>query len=150
MPRLPAFLRPLAVLTVALALPLAACERPDRQPTSAPSATAPAGETSPLISVPPDSLVWTKGNVTDARRQADIQDCYAFARARVRTGQQIDRDIAGTLNQPGSYDQDREFRDRLDDFEARNRQQNLFADCMASKGYVRGAPVESGQAQPAQ
>jgi hypothetical protein len=143
--------RPARLLAVAgLALLLAACSRQETAPTAAPAAVAPEGgaETSPLLSVPPQGLVWSQPGVTDARRQDDIQDCYAFARARVRTGQQIQSDIEGNLNQRGGYAPTRQFQDRLDDFEARNRQDRLFRDCMQSKGYVRGAPPD--QAQPAQ
>ncbi len=143
----------LLLLPAALLL-LTACSRPERTPSAAPAATAPAGETSPLLSVPPEALVWTRPDVTDSRRQDDIEDCYAFARARVRTGQQIDQDIRGNLSQPGAYDTTQRFQGRLSDFEARNRQSRLFTDCMQSKGYVRGAAPGSesgaGSQQPAQ
>lgn len=130
---------------------LAGCERPEREPTSAPAAVAPAGETSPLLSVPPDALIWTQPGATDAKRQDDIQDCYAFARARVRTGQQIESDIRGNLTQRGGYEAStvRPFRGRLDDFEAQNRQDRLFRECMESKGYVPDAPP-AAEGQPAQ
>jgi hypothetical protein len=140
-----------ATLSLAALVLLAACSRPEREPTSPPDAVAPAGETSPLLSVPPEAMVWSQPGSTDTKRQDDIQDCYAFARARVRTGQQIDSDIRGNLTQRGGYESNtvRQFRGRLDDFEAQNRQDRLFRECMQSKGYVRGAPAE-GEEQPAQ
>ena len=139
------------LLPAALVILLSACSSaPDRQPSGLPSATAPAGETSPLLSVPPEALVWSQAGVADARRQDDIESCFAFARARVRNNLQIDQDISGNLSQSGGYNTTRRFENRLGDFEARNRQSRLFEDCMQSKGYVRGAPAELVQPQPAQ
>lgn len=138
------------LLPAALLILLSACGSSDPAPSGLPSATAPAGETSPLLSVPPEALVWSQPGVADARRQDDIESCYAFSRARVRSNRQIDQDISGNLSQSGSYNVARQFQGRLDDFEARNRESRLFGDCMESKGYVQGAPAGSAPPPPAQ
>lgn len=138
------------LLPATLLFLLAACSAPERQPTALPAATAPAGETSPLLSVPPEALVWNQPGVTDARRQDDIEGCFRFARARVDTGRQIDQDISGNLSQRGAYDTTRRFEGRLGEFEARNRQARLFNDCMEAKGYVQGGPSDGTEQQPAQ
>ncbi|WP_119168812.1 hypothetical protein [Algihabitans albus] len=138
------------LIPAALLILLTACSEPERQPSGLPAATAPAGETSPLLSVPPEALVWSQPGVADDRRQDDIESCYAFARARVQTNRQIDQDIRGNLSQSGSYNTTRGFQGRLDDFESRNRQSRLFNDCMESKGYVQGAPADAADPQPAQ
>ncbi len=81
---------------------------------------------------------WTKEGVSEAQRQADINDCYQAARAAVERDARIDRDIGTARDSESSPGQP--TTSLLEDMRAyghERRREDLFERCMARKGYVR-------------
>jgi hypothetical protein len=112
-------------------------------PQSAPSGTgqAPAaGE--PVVVKGPDGTEWTASTTRSSEiYQADIEDCYRYAVAQTRRDAQfIDDRNAGidTLTNQSPYSG---LRQRVDEYDLRNRRTSLMSSCMESKGYARADTV---------
>ncbi|MGF1594064.1 MAG: hypothetical protein ACFCUW_12330, partial [Kiloniellaceae bacterium] len=101
-------------------------------------APAPTASTEPVIIEGPDGTSWAAQRALDeAAYQDDIEDCYRYATAQTRRdAQYIDDRNAGidTLTNQSPY---AGLRQRVDEFDLRNRRSALMSSCMESKGYVR-------------
>lgn len=122
-------------MTVAPAAPL-----PLPEPSSTSEPPADAGE--PVIVKGPDGTTWQADSAKDeAVYQADIEDCYRYAAALTeRDAQHIDDRNAGidTLTNRSPY---AGLRQRVDEYDLRNRRSSLMSSCMESKGYARADTV---------
>ena len=133
-------LRSLWIVAV-LALALSACESSYRN--HQPNAPAPPASSvplqPPLLSVPAQSLQWDKPGVSDSQRQADVESCYAYARATIEHDNRIDSDrTAGLLDNDQGLG-DIELRRRMRHFSQENQRVRLMNSCMESKGYQPGS-----------
>lgn len=115
------------------------------QPVPAPSdsgAPASAASSEPVVVKGPDGTSWMATSPHDeAVYQADIEDCYRYATAQTRRdAQYIDDRNAGidTLTNQSPYSG---LRQRVDEFDLRNRRASLMSSCMESKGYARADTV---------
>jgi hypothetical protein len=101
-------------------------------------ADAPAASAEPVIVEGPDGTSWEARRALDeAAYQDDIEDCYRYATAQTRRDARfIDDRNAGidTLTNDSPYSG---LRQRVDEFDLRNRRSALMSSCMESKGYVR-------------
>lgn len=115
----------------------------------APSAPAPeaGGEPAttsgePVIVQGPDGTTWAADPRTSQEiYQADIEDCYRYATAQTRRdARYIDDRNAGidTLTNDSPYSG---LRQRVDEYDLRNRRAGLMSSCMESKGYARADTV---------
>ena len=115
----------------------------------APSAPLPSasGEPAPASGEPvivqgPDGTTWAADPRTSQEiYQADIEDCYSYATAQTRRdAQYIDDRNAGidTLTNQSPYSG---LRQRVDEYDLRNRRAGLMSSCMESKGYARADTV---------
>ncbi len=130
------FLAVSAVLATSLAL--AACENPYRghEPKAAPPpAASSVPRQPPLISVPANQLNWDKPGVSDKQRQADVESCYAFARATINHDIRIDSDRAAARSEQTGGMGDIRLRQRMQRFSQGSQQTRLINDCMTRKGY---------------
>lgn len=123
-------------LAVAPAAPLP----PLPEPSSTSEPPANAGE--PVIVKGPDGTTWQAETTKDeAAYQADIEDCYRYASAlTARDARFIDDRNAGidTLTNRSPYSG---LRQRVDEYDLRNRRTSLMSSCMESKGYARADTV---------
>ena len=133
-------LRTLWIVAV-LALALSACESPHRN--HQPGAPAPPASSvplqPPLLSVPAQSLQWDKPGVSDSQRQADVESCYAYARATIEHDNRIDSDRTAGLLDNDKGQGDIELRQRMRHFSQGNQRVRLMNSCMESKGYQAGS-----------
>ena len=132
-------LRSLWIVAV-LAFALSACE--SRHRNHQPNAPVPPASSvplqPPLLSVPAQSLQWDKPGVSDSQRQADVESCYAYARATIEHDIRIDSDrTAGLLDNDQGMG-DIELRQRMRQFSQENQRGRLMNSCMESKGYQAG------------
>jgi hypothetical protein len=115
----------------------------------APSAPLPSsseepasGSGEPIIVQGPDGTTWTANQKTSQEiYQADIEDCYSYAVAQTRRdARYIDDRNAGidTLTNDSPYSG---LRQRVDEYDLRNRRTGLMSSCMHSKGYARADTV---------
>jgi hypothetical protein len=113
----------------------------------APSAPVPSSSGEPTSGEPvivkgPDGTTWTANQKTSQEiYQADIEDCYSYAAAQTRRdAQYIDDRNAGidTLTNQSPYSG---LRQRVDEYDLRNRRTGLMSSCMESKGYARADTV---------
>ena len=131
---------PLLVL-LAVGLGLSACGKSYRghEPKAPPPAASSVPLQPPLLTVPAQPLAWDKPGVSDRQRQADVESCYAYARATIEHDIRIDSDRrAGLFNRDQGGLGDVALRQRMSRFSQENQQVRLMSDCMASKGYERG------------
>lgn len=131
---------PLLLLLV-FGLGLSACGKSYRG--HEPKTPAPAASSvplqPPLLSVPAQPLAWDKPGVSDSQRQADVESCYAYARATIEHDIRIESDRrAGLFSRDQGGLGDVGLRQRMRRFSQENQQVRLMNDCMASKGYERG------------
>lgn len=102
-----------------------------------------AGETAePVVIEGPDGTTWA---VTSPRNEevyrADVDDCYRYALGQTRRDAQIidDRNAGiDTLTNQSPYSG---LRQRVDEYDLRNRRAALMSSCMESKGYARADTV---------
>ena len=78
---------------------------------------------------------YTRGEVSDAQRQADLDACYSYAQAQIRHDQRVQQDIDAARSAPDRGLGMEEFTARLRSYGERNRFKTLFDSCMSSKGY---------------
>jgi hypothetical protein len=113
-------------------------------PLPAPSSTSqpPTAGGEPVVVKGPDGTEWTASTSKDSETyQADIEDCYRYAAAQTRRDAQfIDDRNAGidTLTNQSPYSG---LRQRVDEYDLRNRRTSLMSSCMESKGYARADTV---------
>lgn len=107
-----------------------------------PAAEAPAASGESVIVQGPDGTTWSTSQPTSQEiYQADIEDCYRYATAQTRRdAQYIDDRNAGidTLTNQSPYSG---LRQRVDEYDLRNRRTGLMSSCMESKGYARADTV---------
>jgi len=114
------------------------------EPLPAPSSTSqpPAASGEPVVVKGPDGTEWRASSAKDSETyQADIEDCYRYATAQTRRdAQYIDDRNAGidTLTNQSPYSG---LRQRVDEYDLRNRRASLMSSCMESKGYARADTV---------
>jgi hypothetical protein len=120
-------------------LPVAPAQ-PLPEPSSTSQPPAEAGE--PVIVKGPDGTTWEATTAKDETvYQDDIEDCYRYATALTkRDAQYIDDRNAGidTLTNQSPYSG---LRQRVDEYDLRNRRASLMSSCMESKGYARADTV---------
>lgn len=96
----------------------------------------------PVIVQGPDGTTWAADPRTSQEiYQADIEDCYSYATAQTRRdARYIDDRNAGidTLTNDSPYSG---LRQRVDEYDLRNRRTGLMSSCMESKGYARADTV---------
>jgi len=113
-------------------------------PLPAPSSTSqpPAIGGEPVVVKGPDGTEWKASATKNSETyQADIEDCYRYAAAQTRRDAQfIDDRNAGidTLTNQSPYSG---LRQRVDEYDLRNRRTSLMSSCMESKGYARADTV---------
>jgi len=114
------------------------------QPLPAPAAGAqPApADAEPVIIKGPDGTTWQASRPKEEQvYQDDLEDCYRYATAQTkRDAQYIDDRNAGidTLTNQSPYSG---LRQRVDEYDLRNRRAALMSSCMESKGYARADTV---------
>ena len=134
--------RPLLVVS-AFALVLAACApAPKSPPPSAPSkpstmAPAPATSQPGVVLLAPDGTAWVKEGTPDQRTQAEIDDCYRYARAQIDHDVRVESDSQAAFESFPSGLGWTELQNRQRRFEQDNRRAVLFSNCMVARGYVR-------------
>ncbi len=65
----------------------------------------------------------------------DVESCYAYARGQVDHDVRIESDVASAFDSDDAGFGTIVLRERMNDFERRNRVPVLFSSCMSSKGY---------------
>ncbi|MDJ0946705.1 MAG: hypothetical protein QNJ30_24925 [Kiloniellales bacterium] len=83
---------------------------------------------------------WIKEGSEDneSQRQADISDCYAYARAQTARDTRIQGDRVDTGRQAAMGGEETSFMTRMDEFELGKQREALFNRCMRAKGYSKG------------
>lgn len=124
--------------------PAAASEPVQLPPLPEPSSTSePQGESGePVIVQGPDGTTWEAAVAKDeAAYRADVEDCYRYALGQTERDEQYltDRNAGiDTLTNESPY---AGLRQRVDEFDLRNRRASLMSSCMESKGYARADTV---------
>lgn len=119
---------------------------PDAPPPPLPAPTStsqpPADSEEPIVMKGPDGTSWEASPGRDeAAYQADLEDCYRYAVAQTeRDARFIDDRNAGidTLTNQSPFSG---LRQRVDEYDLRNRRTSLMSSCMESKGYARADTV---------
>lgn len=125
--------------------PATATSTPSAPPPSlpAPSATGetpaePGAAGDPVVLKGPDGTNWeVRGARDEATYQADIEDCYSYATAQTRHDAQIMDDRNAGIDTLTSQSRYSGLRQRVDEYDLRNRRSALMSSCMESKGYAR-------------
>ena len=93
---------------------------------------------SPVILKGPDGTTWSVQRAEDEEAyRADIEDCHAYALAQTRRDAQITDDRNAGIDTLTSESRYSALRQRVDEFDLRNRRGSLMTGCMEAKGYVR-------------
>ena len=117
------------------------------QPLPEPSSTSqppaePGGSGEPVVLKGPDGTSWeSRGARDEAAYQADIEDCYSYATAQTRHDAQIMDDRNAGIDTLTSQSRYSGLRQRVDEYDLRNRRSALMSSCMESKGYARADTV---------
>ena len=115
------------------ALPPTASEGLPSQQAAAP----PDGQETVIVKGP-DGTNWAVGSNQDEEAyRADIEDCYAYAAAQTRRDAQITDDRNAGIDTLTSGSRYSALRQRVDEFDLRQRRGSLMTGCMEAKGYVR-------------
>ena len=97
---------------------------------------------SPVILKGPDGTAWAVQRAEDEEAyRADIEDCHAYALAQTRRDAQITDDRNAGIDTLTSESRYSALRQRVDEFDLRNRRGSLMTGCMEAKGYVRSDTV---------
>jgi hypothetical protein len=113
------------------------------EPLPAPESTSevPKGG-EPVVVQGPDGTTWTVLSPKDeAAYQADVDDCFHYASAQTRNDAQIIDDRNAGIDTLTSQSRYSGLRQRVDEFDLRNRRASLMSSCMESKGYTRADTV---------
>ncbi|WP_422367706.1 hypothetical protein [Pelagibius sp.] len=90
----------------------------------------------------PDGSTWQVQRAEDEEAyRADIEDCYAYASAQTRRDAQITDDRNAGIDTLTSQSRYSGLRQRVDEFDLRQRRGSLMTGCMEAKGYVRSDAV---------
>ena len=90
----------------------------------------------------PDGTTWALSREADQEAyQADIEDCYNYAWAQTRRDAQITDDRNAGIDTLTNQSRYSVLRQRVDEFDLRNRRGALLTECMEAKGYARTDPV---------
>lgn len=113
---------------------------PEPRSTSVPPAEPAEGE--PIIVEGPEGTTWQAPAAENEEvYQADLEDCYRYAVGQTqRDAQHITDRNAGidTLTNESPWSG---LRQRVDEYDLRNRRTALMSSCMESKGYARADTV---------
>ncbi len=105
-----------------------------------PTTARPAPPSSSTSEVSEDGQkIWIKegGEEEESQRQADISNCFAYARAQTAHDTQIQGDRLDTGRQAGIGGEETTFMTRMDEFELGKQREALFSRCMRAKGYSK-------------
>ena len=105
-----------------------------------PTKARPAPPSSSAAEVSEDGQkIWIKGGdeESESKRQADISNCYAYARAQTAHDSQIVGDRADIGRPAGIGGEETSFMTRMDEFELGKQRDALFSRCMRAKGYTK-------------
>ena len=83
----------------------------------------------------PDGTVWLRAVDDNPAYRNDVESCYAYARGQVDHDVRIESDVASAFDSDEALFGTIALRERMNDFERRNRVPVLFSSCMSSKGY---------------
>ncbi len=98
-------------------------------------AAAPAADG--IVVMGPDGNVWIRGGAGDARYQADVETCYAYAQGQVAHDARIESDVGAAFQSETGGLGLAALRGRMNNFERTRRVPSLFNGCMVAKGYSR-------------
>ncbi len=90
-----------------------------------------------VVVMGPDGTVWLRAEDEDPAYRGDVDSCYAYARGQVDHDVRIESDVASAFDSNDAGFGTIALRERMNDFERRNRVPVLFSSCMSSKGYNR-------------
>lgn len=114
---------------------------PEPSSTSQPPAGTGASD-EPVVVKGPDGTSWeARGAKDEAAYQADLDDCYSYATAQTRHDAQIMDDRNAGIDTLTSQSRYSGLRQRVDEYDLRNRRSALMSSCMESKGYARADTV---------
>lgn len=114
---------------------------PEPSSTSQPPAE-PGASGEPVVVKGPDGTSWEARGVKDeAAYQADLDDCYSYATAQTRHDAQMKDDRNAGIDTLTSQSRYSGLRQRVDEYDLRNRRASLMSSCMESKGYARADTV---------
>lgn len=103
---------------------------------------APQASSEAVVIQGPDGTTWMVNSPRDEEAyRADVDDCYRYAVGLTRRDAQVldDRNAGiDTLSNDSRY---APLRQRVDEFDLRNRRSSLMSSCMESKGYARADTV---------
>ena len=105
-----------------------------------PTKARPAPPSSSAAEVSDDGQkIWIKEGDEDkeSQRQADISNCYAYARAQTAHDTQIQGDRLDIGRPAGVGGEETSFMTRMDEFELGQQRDALFSRCMRAKGYKK-------------
>jgi len=120
-------------------LPVVSSE-PVPAPAPQGSREAPKAESSsePVIIKGPDGTTWAARSAKDEDAyRDDIDDCFRYASAQTRNDARILDDRNAGIDTLTSQSRYSHLRQRVDEFDLRNRRAALMSSCMESKGYAR-------------
>ena len=107
-------------------------------PVEAPPAGEGAEGEESVIVKGPDGTTWAVNRETDQETyRADIEDCYNYAWAQTRRDAQITDDRNAGIDTLTNQSRYSVLRQRVDEFDLRNRRGALMTECMEAKGYAR-------------
>jgi len=113
---------------------------PEPSSTSIPPQEPAEGES--VIVKGPDGTTWRASPATNEQTyQADLDDCYSYATAQTRHDAQIMDDRNAGIDTLTSQSRYSGLRQRVDEYDLRNRRASLMSSCMESKGYARADTV---------
>jgi len=144
---------PSFILAAVLAAALSACANqplPGVNPTPARTSPPPGATTAPVV-VEEETVVVVDEDgvervvaveegvevvpaVSNAQREADIQDCHAYASAQVTRDERMQDDRAALFSQ-NNLDPTYALVTQMDNFGNEQRRGRLFDNCMEAKGY---------------
>lgn len=81
------------------------------------------------------SGVTAPAGVSDSQRQADVEDCYNYARSQVAHDVQIQDDRAGIFTESSRSETLYYQMQKMTDYENEQHLDELYHSCMRSKGY---------------
>ncbi|NIA69597.1 hypothetical protein HBA54_13430 [Pelagibius litoralis] len=101
-----------------------------------------AAEEEGVILKGPDGTTWTiQSDKDEEAYRIDIEDCYNYAWAQTRRDAQITDDRNAGIDTLTSSSRYAGLRQRVDEFDLRQRRGSLMTGCMEAKGYARSDTV---------
>ncbi len=90
-----------------------------------------------VMVIRPDGTVWLRTEEEDPAYRGDVESCYAYARGQVEHDVRIESDVASAFDSDEALFGMIALRERMNEFERRNRVPDLVSSCMSSKGFNR-------------